>query len=142
MRVSLIFSLLPLICAEKLVIPQLEQLITSQLELFANYTDYDGPTGTASIALAKSTAHAVITASPRTTSAPSLPTASATVAVRDAGPQKHEIKKRQAAAYWYESIAHQGRAAFNSDSTYKVYRNVKDYGAKGYVIFACLLVPP
>ncbi|KAF7178365.1 hypothetical protein CNMCM7691_007055 [Aspergillus felis] len=35
-------------------------------------------------------------------------------------------------AYWLADIAHQGIAAFNSNpSTYKVFRNVKDYGAKG-----------
>lgn len=36
------------------------------------------------------------------------------------------------AAYWLEQIKHQGIAAFNpSPSTYQVFRNVKDYGAKG-----------
>ncbi|KAJ5482994.1 Glucan 1-3-beta-glucosidase [Penicillium diatomitis] len=36
------------------------------------------------------------------------------------------------AAYWLADIAHQGRAAFNPDpSGYKVFRNVKDYGAVG-----------
>lgn len=35
-------------------------------------------------------------------------------------------------AYWLADIAHQGIAAFNPNpSTYKVFRNVKDYGAKG-----------
>jgi glucan 1,3-beta-glucosidase len=35
-------------------------------------------------------------------------------------------------AYWLANIAHQGIAAFNPNpSTYKVFRNVKDYGAKG-----------
>lgn len=36
------------------------------------------------------------------------------------------------ASYWLEDIKHQGIAAFNSDpSSYTVFRNVKDYGAKG-----------
>ncbi|KAF2180179.1 glycoside hydrolase family 55 protein [Zopfia rhizophila CBS 207.26] len=35
------------------------------------------------------------------------------------------------ASYWLENIEHQGIASFNNDSTYKVFRNVKDYGAKG-----------
>ncbi|ORY17961.1 pectate lyase superfamily protein-domain-containing protein [Clohesyomyces aquaticus] len=35
------------------------------------------------------------------------------------------------APYWLENIKHQGAAAFNSDSTYQVFRNVKDFGAKG-----------
>ncbi|KAJ5662530.1 Pectin lyase fold/virulence factor [Penicillium maclennaniae] len=36
------------------------------------------------------------------------------------------------ASYWLADIKHQGLAAFNSNpSTYTVFRNVKDYGAKG-----------
>lgn len=35
------------------------------------------------------------------------------------------------ATYWLDGMTHQGLAPFQSDSTYKVYRNVKDYGAKG-----------
>lgn len=36
------------------------------------------------------------------------------------------------ASYWLADIEHQGLAAFNTDpSTYTVFRNVKDYGAKG-----------
>src|ERR1700694_1607698 len=38
--------------------------------------------------------------------------------------------KRQTAPYWYEFISHQGISAFGP-SGYQVYRNVKDYGAKG-----------
>ncbi|KAG6845237.1 hypothetical protein H0H87_012229 [Tephrocybe sp. NHM501043] len=35
-------------------------------------------------------------------------------------------------AYWLESIKHQGIAAYNSNpSGYQVFRNVKDFGAKG-----------
>lgn len=41
-----------------------------------------------------------------------------------------ELEKRQANPYWMEAIPHQGVAAFGA-SGYKVYRNVKDYGAKG-----------
>lgn len=38
------------------------------------------------------------------------------------------------AAYWLADIKHQGLAAFNANpSTYTVFRNVKDYGAKGIV---------
>lgn len=34
--------------------------------------------------------------------------------------------------YWLETIRHQGIAAFNSaPSSYRVFRNVKDYGAVG-----------
>ncbi|KAI1160667.1 glycoside hydrolase family 55 protein [Nemania serpens] len=41
------------------------------------------------------------------------------------------IAERQTSTYWYETIGHQGISAFNTDTTYKVYRNVKNYGAKG-----------
>jgi len=36
-----------------------------------------------------------------------------------------------AGSYWLENIKHQGVAAFNPDMTYQVFRNVKDFGAKG-----------
>lgn len=36
----------------------------------------------------------------------------------------------RATPYWYEQISHQGRSAWGP-SGYQVYRNVKDYGAKG-----------
>ncbi|KAF1965868.1 beta-1,3-exoglucanase [Bimuria novae-zelandiae CBS 107.79] len=35
------------------------------------------------------------------------------------------------APYWVEQIAHQGVASFNNDTSYQVFRNVKDYGAVG-----------
>ena len=35
------------------------------------------------------------------------------------------------APFWLEHIKHQGTAAFNKNSTYQVFRNVKDFGAKG-----------
>lgn len=41
-----------------------------------------------------------------------------------------DVSKRQAAAYWYEQIPHQGISAFGPGG-YAVYRNVKSYGAKG-----------
>jgi glucan 1,3-beta-glucosidase len=34
-------------------------------------------------------------------------------------------------SYWLEKIKHQGVAAFNTDKSYKIFRNVKDFGAKG-----------
>ena len=33
--------------------------------------------------------------------------------------------------YWLEQIKHQGVAPFNTNSSYQVFRNVKDFGAKG-----------
>lgn len=41
-----------------------------------------------------------------------------------------DLEERQGTAYWLESIAHQGRSAFGP-AGYKIFRNVKDYGAKG-----------
>lgn len=38
--------------------------------------------------------------------------------------------------YWLEHIHHQGVSAFNTDKTYQVFRNVKDFGAKGYVLLS------
>ena len=42
----------------------------------------------------------------------------------------NETENTQAAPYWYETIAHQGISAFGP-AGYHVFRNVKDYGAKG-----------
>lgn len=36
-----------------------------------------------------------------------------------------------AAAFWMGDIAHQGLSPFNTDASYTVFRNVKDFGAKG-----------
>lgn len=33
--------------------------------------------------------------------------------------------------FWRQSLVTSGKAAFNSDTSFKVFRNVKDYGAKG-----------
>ncbi|GLB35079.1 putative glycoside hydrolase family 55 protein [Lyophyllum shimeji] len=33
--------------------------------------------------------------------------------------------------FWLESIKHRGSSAYNPDPTYQVFRNVKDFGAKG-----------
>lgn len=35
------------------------------------------------------------------------------------------------AHFWLESIGHVGTAPYNPDPTYRVFRNVKDFGAKG-----------
>lgn len=35
------------------------------------------------------------------------------------------------AAYWMEDIHRQGIAPFNPSRDYKIFRNVKEYGAKG-----------
>ena len=38
--------------------------------------------------------------------------------------------------YWVASIPHQGSAPFSGNSQYSVFRNVKDFGAKGMYPFA------
>ncbi|KAL1866046.1 hypothetical protein Daus18300_006947 [Diaporthe australafricana] len=38
---------------------------------------------------------------------------------------------RAVSAYWMEDVAHQGKATFNLDPAYQVFRNVKDFGAQG-----------
>jgi glucan 1,3-beta-glucosidase len=35
------------------------------------------------------------------------------------------------APYWLQNIKHQGIAPYNGNTSYPVFRNVKDYGAKG-----------
>lgn len=47
------------------------------------------------------------------------------------------------APYWLEDIKHQGISAFHSNpSSYEVFRNVKDFGAKGmqYSIFSTSVI--
>jgi len=41
------------------------------------------------------------------------------------------LDRRQSSSYWMETITRQGQAAYNSDKSYKIFRNVRDYGAVG-----------
>ena len=41
--------------------------------------------------------------------------------------------------YWMNDLSGNGRAAFNSNPNYKVFRNVKEYGAKGKQLFTMRL---
>ncbi|KAI1371255.1 glycoside hydrolase family 55 protein [Hypoxylon crocopeplum] len=94
---------LPTILGEKLVIPEVRNSVSTQLAEFSGYkSDYVSPS-TDDI----------------------LPVSS------DSEDKKVE-ERATTTTYWYETIAHQGISAFNANkATYKVYRNVKDYGAKG-----------
>ncbi|TFK42712.1 glycoside hydrolase family 55 protein [Crucibulum laeve] len=47
------------------------------------------------------------------------------------GFQRPPPKLSNESPYWLELIKHQGRSAYNPDSSYPVFRNVKDFGAKG-----------
>lgn len=112
MRAFAFLSLIPLSVGEKLVIPAVQSAVALELAQFKAYTAYTGPTGAAKAAAAAATPEVGIAALVQ----------AASQAVTVAQP------------YWYESITHQGRAAFNTNTSYKVYRNVKDYGAKGCVV--------
>lgn len=55
-------------------------------------------------------------------------------------PETTPVAAPSDASYWLADIKHQGIAAFNQDpSGYKVFRNVKDYGAKGMSCFHVLM---
>jgi len=83
------------------IIPFVESVVSSATSAFAPAVQYAGPTGTAASVLATSSTIKV----------------AATVTP---------------ASYWLEGIKHQGVAAFNpSPATYQIFRNVKDFGAKG-----------
>lgn len=41
------------------------------------------------------------------------------------------LDKRQSSSFWMETIQRQGQPAYNPDKSYKLFRNVKDYGAVG-----------
>ncbi|KAF2162825.1 glycoside hydrolase family 55 protein [Zasmidium cellare ATCC 36951] len=57
---------------------------------------------------------------------------SATASVKPKPTQKVNVAAAVDCSYWLESIKHQGLAAFNSNpGSYQVFRNVKDFGAKG-----------
>lgn len=104
MRLLVAILLLPTIAGQGLVIPEVKRAVSAQLNEFIKYMNEHSSTTTNSI--------------------PSVPL----------NPEQKKVEERQVAgSYWYESIAHQGISAFNINrATYKVYRNVKDYGAKGY----------
>ncbi|KAJ5679840.1 CAZyme family GH55 [Penicillium macrosclerotiorum] len=91
--------------AQLLDIPQVDELVSEAMKPLAEYLDYDGPEGSASGVLSEQTVAANL----------------------------HAVAAATAdASYWLAGITHQGLAAFNSNpSSYTVFRNVKDYGAKG-----------
>lgn len=58
--------------------------------------------------------------------------ASTTVGLGDINGHANTNVTPPASGYWYASIQKRGAAAFNENpTTYKVFRNVLDYGAKG-----------
>ncbi|KAI1798684.1 glycoside hydrolase family 55 protein [Daldinia bambusicola] len=95
---------LPSILGEKLVIPEIQDVVSAQLAEFSGYIgQYDSAV--------------VNDVSPVSSSS---------------GSEEKRIEERATSTYWYETISHQGISAFSANrATYKIYRNVKDYGAKG-----------
>jgi glucan 1,3-beta-glucosidase len=104
MRFAPLLSCLSVIAyanAQLLHLPQVEKLVKEALKPLAAYTNYHGPKAGASNSIVQSVVEA------------------AEAAVVDP-------------SYWLADISHQGLAAFNSNPPgYKVFRNVKDYGAVG-----------
>lgn len=102
-------SLLACANAQLLEISAVDDIISSAMLPFEQYTSFGlAPTKIASAAISFGTKAAV-----------NAESAVAAAAAADS-------------AYWLADIAHQGVAAFNSNpSGYQVFRNVKDYGAKG-----------
>lgn len=52
----------------------------------------------------------------------------------------HPVFAIASSDYWVQSIKHQGFAPFHGNSKYDVFRNVKDFGAKGMFVYLCLCV--
>lgn len=100
-----LLAALPLLVAAVVADYEPQAVMSAARSMTAKYhahVDYKGPTGTAT---------AVLTSKP--TGQPT-PTPSG------------------CAPYWLEDIKHQGVAAFNPTAGYQVFRNVRDFGAKGY----------
>lgn len=119
MRLLTCFVLyLPIVYGEQLQIPFIQSAISAQLAKYSRYTSYNGPTGTATAAL-EATSVAAPKVKVNAVFAPKV----AVAAVVATTPSPY--------TYWYEVITHQGKAAFNTNTSYTVFRNVKSYGAKG-----------
>lgn len=43
-------------------------------------------------------------------------------------------------SWWMEEVPHEGKVPFGNDASYKVFRNVKDYGARVSDCSFCLIV--
>lgn len=118
MRVHSLFSAVCLaavvVNGQELKIPWVEEMMASMTRQFADAVTYSGPTGTALASLRAAEVSLSSSLLARPTSAAKIE--------RQAGVQP----------YWLENIAHQGISSFNANpASYKVFRNVKDFGAKG-----------
>lgn len=108
MRLSLFGVLAPLclsVVAEKLVLNTVERVVKNVLVENSDYVDYTGPPE------------------------------GATVSASSSKTNKVNVKVNAATTpYWYEAIEKQGVAP-QTAAGYAVFRNVKDFGAKGMYYF-------
>lgn len=73
---------------------------------------------------------------------PELAAAAALIAEADAAKEygnKTLFHNTRAGSFWMESIGRKGTVPWGDDSSYKVFRNVRDYGAKGDGVTVSLL---
>ena len=126
MRLLPYFLVLSLALGKELVIPAVQKNIANQLDRFKAYTSYKGPTGAA--------------ASASNSSKASNSTGKIHVVSPENAPGVVAKPVAVTTPYWYETITHQGKAPFQSNATYPVYRNVMLYGAKGCVVQPLLLL--
>lgn len=110
MRLLAYSFLISFALGEQLVIDAVDSAVAQQVARFKAYIDYSGPTEAETAAASSNATHA---ASPK-------------VKVNHGVP-----KEKIGTPYWYEAITHQGKAAFNTNATYNVFRNVMTYGAVG-----------
>lgn len=110
-------------------LPQVSSVVTSGLKAFHIDTAYHAPTIAAS---PSSISNGSATASPKTHATQTEYTDQTAIVNEATHGNQANGPAVADAPYWLANIAHQGRAAFNSNpSGYQVFRNVKDYGAAG-----------
>lgn len=63
-----------------------------------------------------------------------LPTALVGASPMTPNTKELAVTEPAASSYWVGSIKRQGVAPFNSNADYQVFRNVKEFGAKGKLV--------
>lgn len=91
-------------------------MMASMVSKFANAVTYAGPTGTALASVQAAESSSIAAGIARPTSVAKIP-----------------VRQAASTPYWLENIAHLGKQPFPATNmaSYKVWRNVKDFGAKG-----------
>lgn len=103
MRSALFLFLAPLLSAEQIVIPAVESAVAQLLSRFSQYTSFKGTATVASL--------------PTSRVVKDLTAPEARLAQAVAAPAAANAPS----PYWYETIMHQGKAAFNANAKYVVY---------------------